>query len=69
MAKIKADTGKWLVNNDLGLWMIDLACPKCLGGVVCCKVDIPKWCGQCGEKLVKEGDKNENSSSDSVNAI
>ena len=54
MAKIKTDTGKWGVNGDLGGWMIDLFCPDCLGGVVCCKTDIPKWCGQCGKKMFEE---------------
>ena len=55
----KVETGKWIVNYDNGLpfGVIDIRCPNCLGGVVCCKVDIPKWCGQCGEKLVEEGEK------------
>ena len=56
----KVETGKWIVNYDNGLpfGTIDIRCPNCLGGVICPKVDIPKWCGKCGEKLVEEGDEN-----------
>ena len=55
----KVETGKWIVNYDNGLpfGTIDIRCPNCLGGVICPKVDIPKWCGKCGTKLVEEGEQ------------
>ena len=57
----KVNTGKWIVNYDNGLpfGTIDITCPECLGGVICPKVDIPRWCGRCGADNMEGCDDDE----------
>lgn len=34
-----------------GVWTYDFKCPLCSAGVVCCYLDTPKFCHNCGARM------------------
>lgn len=40
----------WAVVSR-GVWTCDFKCPLCNAGVVCCYLDTPNFCHNCGARM------------------
>lgn len=51
--KSERKTGKWILQYPKGVWTNNYECSRCGGMVLSCEVDLPKYCGHCGAKMLK----------------